>query len=328
MMVSRARHAFTLIEILVVIVLIAILAAVLYPVVGKAREKSRMVMCMSNQRQIAEALQAYAQQHNDTFPGIANAPADDSSWRNDISDQLDSTAIFVCPNALGGRGQQRTDYGLNANLVGVRVQYVADPVKAVLTADAKRNLIASSDDVDTARHGKGYLVSFVDGHVAFLRADASSVIFADGDEGSLLSFGAAGMPITFKDNVTAVGVSETVDEGAVVVLVNNSNTTLVPTVSVSGGQVTPDQGLIPGVSNVQIAPDRCKAFSLYCVGDTFTSQKVETTYRFGDGKRVVTIVVRKPAVTAFSSGAMHPARQESAAHHDATDAAGGAQNNK
>jgi prepilin-type N-terminal cleavage/methylation domain-containing protein len=60
-MKSRRRCAggFTLIELLVFIAIIAILAAILFPVVAQAREKARQTACLSNCKQMALAFQMY-----------------------------------------------------------------------------------------------------------------------------------------------------------------------------------------------------------------------------------------------------------------------------
>src|SRR5580765_6801870 len=60
----RKPRAFTLIELLIVIALIAILAAILFPVFAQAREKARQASCLSNVRQIGSAMMMYIEDND------------------------------------------------------------------------------------------------------------------------------------------------------------------------------------------------------------------------------------------------------------------------
>lgn len=69
---SPQKSAFTLIELLTVIAIIGILAAILIPVVGLVREGARASKCISNLRQIGQAIYLYAEDHNGTTPPARN----------------------------------------------------------------------------------------------------------------------------------------------------------------------------------------------------------------------------------------------------------------
>lgn len=62
------RRGFTLIELLVVIAIIAILAAILFPVFAQAREKARAISCLSNEKQMGNAMMMYAEDFDEGLP--------------------------------------------------------------------------------------------------------------------------------------------------------------------------------------------------------------------------------------------------------------------
>lgn len=98
------KRAFTLIELLVVIAIIAILAAILFPVFGRARENARRSSCQSNLKQIGLGILQYVQDYDETYPqryfgGIPEGPGRQAnSWRRSIFPYVKSTQLFQCPS--------------------------------------------------------------------------------------------------------------------------------------------------------------------------------------------------------------------------------------
>ena len=90
---------FTLIELLVVIAIIAILAAILFPLFAQAREKARMISCLSNMKQIGLALTMYATDYDQTYPRIRFGPNDDGRcWRNGVQPYIKNKPLLSCPD--------------------------------------------------------------------------------------------------------------------------------------------------------------------------------------------------------------------------------------
>jgi prepilin-type N-terminal cleavage/methylation domain-containing protein/prepilin-type processing-associated H-X9-DG protein len=92
-------RAFTLIELLVVIGIIAILAAILFPVFGRARENARRSTCLSNMKQILLASTQYTQDSDELYPpSYTNISGKWVGFTQLYQPYLKSTQLFQCPS--------------------------------------------------------------------------------------------------------------------------------------------------------------------------------------------------------------------------------------
>jgi len=198
---QRSRFAFTLLELLIVIEIIAVLAGLLLPAVGRAKSKARESHCVSNLRQWGLAYRQYADDNHDYLPrrgqGVKALQQIDRAedWFNALppylslppyqqlfaKDQRPKAAAnspFVCPLALDPGSNHFLPYAMNMNLCpwgdsgnfpAARFAEVVHPSRVVTMADASGPYSATFPSKNAyspvSRHGGRLNILFLTGHV-------------------------------------------------------------------------------------------------------------------------------------------------------------------
>ena len=105
------RAGFTLIELLVVVAIIAVIAAILFPVFAGVRERSRRTVCQSNLKQIAIAMQQYVQDNGGTYPLNVRYEGQNcyAEWPKAIFPYVKNIEVFRCPDHPRGDAEPVED---------------------------------------------------------------------------------------------------------------------------------------------------------------------------------------------------------------------------
>ncbi|EIQ01247.1 prepilin-type N-terminal cleavage/methylation domain-containing protein [Opitutaceae bacterium TAV1] len=154
---NSTRSAFTLIELLCVIAVIGLLAAITLAAIGRARDAARKVACASNLRQIGQAMSMYTTDNRQKFPPMKGE--DGNYWTahlvpyaGEIKER--NRTIFICPGskvdiivaqdfASGGRtyGASRLILGAqiaDASVSTLRFDQIVHPSMVILAADSNQ----------------------------------------------------------------------------------------------------------------------------------------------------------------------------------------------
>ncbi len=201
----RQRGIFTLIELLIVIAIIAILAAMLLPALGAAREKARTITCVGQLRQWGTAIQMYSNDQNGYAPYQKD---NNTSWNvntelmfnylNLKSPQGDRSKapppkISRCPSQDTSTFTAYWDisYGENCYFSGpvsatgytpIKITVAYQPSKTMLLSDwFQRTAYPSgyytsiTNQYLIARHNKSLNISYLDGHTATIKKNAMDI---------------------------------------------------------------------------------------------------------------------------------------------------------
>jgi prepilin-type N-terminal cleavage/methylation domain-containing protein len=188
------RRAFTLIELLTVCAILALLAALLFPVFAAARDKARQTTCLSNVHQISLAQTLYVADWDERLPHwyefAADRPGGYAFWTEYFQPYLRSQGVLRCPSFTWGpegpdQGELLADYSLltwggggTGSLGDPAWRWAGPPMTLAQVARPSETFNLSEGYTTTqvtrglvARHALGLILGFLDGHARWLPRD-------------------------------------------------------------------------------------------------------------------------------------------------------------
>jgi prepilin-type N-terminal cleavage/methylation domain-containing protein/prepilin-type processing-associated H-X9-DG protein len=165
--------AFTLIELLVVIAIIGLLAAMLMPTLGRAKEAGRSTACVSNLRQIGIALQIYVGDNNNRLPVMRDRPVVTNTPPTNafpsveivLANELGNLKVLRCPSDREGLYEQTgSSYSWNSLLNGQDADRLE--VLTIQFGSSQMPVMFDKEAFHKARgEKKGVNYLYADGHI-------------------------------------------------------------------------------------------------------------------------------------------------------------------
>ena len=183
----QGKGAWTLLEVLVVVAIIAILAALLFPVLNRGRPLAERVTCANNVRQIDLAIHIYADEHGDELAYFTNDIYYSyklcvSPYVTQSQNSTSNQPMFICPADSGLYALSLTyysSYGFNGvergtndfGMAGRQFSTVHNPSKTALDGEISGGIgISWHDRRPQGQYNDAPNVGgFVDGHVSYVK---------------------------------------------------------------------------------------------------------------------------------------------------------------
>jgi prepilin-type N-terminal cleavage/methylation domain-containing protein/prepilin-type processing-associated H-X9-DG protein len=162
----NSKPAFTLVELLVVIAIIGILAALLLPVLGKAKQRAWTTSCNSNLHQIGLGLGIFADENNEFYPesgsaiywGATDPETGKAGWMEQIFPYVGNTNAYDCPGnvQLPAAEQGPFNYFNGDRAVYVTVTNFAPVKRTAITLPAAYVLSGDTGGLPDATGGDAF----------------------------------------------------------------------------------------------------------------------------------------------------------------------------